>query len=164
MQRISGKNFDVQVGDLAVHVNKCSLTIEDSTEVAQDNGVPNGWVDGDVKADGELELDALGIGLLSDAAKAAGSFRQLPEFDILFYAKTGASEELKVEAFGCKLKVESLLDIDKKGGEKHVSKVKFMVTSPDFVHINGVPYLSSADIAGLLDNTSSSSSSLTGSE
>lgn len=151
-QRISGKNFDIRVGDLAIHVSKGSLSIEDNTEVAHDNGVPNGWVDGDVKADGELELDALGMSLLSEAAKSAGSFRELPEFDILFFAKTGSNEEMKVEAFGCKLKLESLLDVDRKGGEKTVSKVKFMVTSPDFVRINGVPYLSAAETEGLIGN------------
>lgn len=151
MQRISGKSFDITVGDLAIHVSKCSLAIEDNTEVAQDNGVPNGWVNGDVKADGELELDALGVSLLSEAAKNAGSFRELPEFDILFYAKPASGEEMKVEAFGCKLKIDSLLDVDKTGGSKHVSKVKFLVTSPDFIRINGVPYLSASDTDGLMD-------------
>jgi hypothetical protein len=150
-QRISGKNFDISVGDLSIHVSKCSLSIEDNTGVAQDNGVPNGWVSGDVSAEGELELDALGVSLLSEAAKSAGSFRQLPEFDILFFARTGSGEEMKVEAFGCKLKVESLLDIDKAGGEKHVSKVKFMVTSPDFIRINGVPYLAADETEGLTE-------------
>jgi len=150
MQRISGKNFDVVIGYLPVHVHKGTLSIEDNSEVAQDSGIPNGWVDGDVKAEGELELDSLAISALSLAAKAAGSFRDLPEFDILFFAKTGDGEVLKVEAFGCKLKVESLLDIDKKGGDKHYSKVKFMVTSPDFVRINGVPYLSKLDTLGII--------------
>lgn len=149
-QRISGKNFDISIGDLSIHVEKGTLSIEDNTEVAQDNGVPNGWVSGDVKGEGDLELDALAISLLSQAAKNAGSFRELPEFDILFYAKVGSGEEMKVEAFGCKFKLESLLDIDRKGGEKHVSKLKFMVTSPDFVRINGVPYLSTSDTDGLV--------------
>ncbi|WP_027369158.1 phage protein [Desulfocurvibacter africanus] len=149
-QRISGKNIDITIGDLSIHVEKATLSIEDNTEVAQDNGVPNGWVSGDAKAEGDLELDALAISLLSQAAKNAGSFRELPEFDILFYAKTGDSEEMKVEAFGCKVKLESLLDIDRKGGEKHISKLKYMVTSPDFVRINGVPYLSTSDTDGLV--------------
>lgn len=157
-QRISGKNFDVRIGTLAVTVSKCTLSLEDNTEVAKDNGVPNGWVDGDVQADGDLELDALAMSLLAEAAKSAGSFRDLPAFDILFYAKTGSGEEMKVEAFGCKLKVESLLDVDRKGGEKHISKVKFMVTSPDFVRINGVPYLSRADTEGVVDASSRSRS------
>jgi len=154
-QRISGKNFDIRLGALAVTISKASLSIEDGTEVAQDNGVPNGWVSGDVKASGELEGDARAVSLITEAAKAAGSFRQLECFDMLFYAKTGSEEEMKVEAFGCKLVIDSLLDIDKKGGEKHLTKIKYMVPSPDFVRINGVPYLAADETAGLVrsDNT-----------
>ncbi|MDK2956523.1 MAG: hypothetical protein PWQ57_2019 [Desulfovibrionales bacterium] len=148
-RRISGKDFDVTVGDLQIHVSKCTLSITDNSKVAKDKGVPNGWVAGDVEASGELELDALGVSLLTAAAKSAGSFRELETMDLLFYAKTSDEEELKVEAFGCKLKVESLLDIDTAGGSKHVSKIPFEVTSPDFVHINGVPYLSADEIRGL---------------
>ncbi len=55
------------------------------------------------------------------------------------YAKT-PTDELRVEAFGCKVKVSSLLNIDAKGGEKHKHKVHFD---------NGVPYLASSEIEGL---------------
>lgn len=145
-QRIAGINFDISVGDLALTVSKSTLNIEDTIEVARDNGTPNGWVSGEVGGEGEMELDAAGVAILSEAAKNAGSWRELPEFDQLFYAKAGSGEEMKVEAFGCKFKVESILDIDKnKGGEKHITKLKYLVTSPDFVHINGVPYLSKAE-------------------
>ena len=151
MQRISGKNFDVSIGDLTMNVGKATLTIEDKTDVAKDNGVPNGWVDGEAGASGDMELDAQAIGILGEAAKAAGSWRGLGTFDILFYAKTGQDEEMKVEAFGCKLKVESLLNINQnEGASKHTSKVKFIVTSPDFVHINGVPYLGASETEGIV--------------
>lgn len=149
-QRISGKNFDIHLGDLALNINKATLSIEDGTETALDGGVPNGWVDGDTKASGELELDAQAVSLVMEAAKSAGSFRQLGTFDMLFYAKTGSEEEMKVEAFGCKLLIDSLLDVDKKGGEKHLTKIKYIVTSPDFVRINGVPYLSAQETEGLV--------------
>lgn len=149
-QRISGINFDIRLGDLAVNISKATLSIEDGSETALDNGVPNGWVAGDTKASGEIELDAQAVSLVMEAAKAAGSFRQLGTFDMLFYAKTGSDEEMKVEAFGCKLLIDSLLDVDKKGGEKHLTKVKYMVTSPDFVRINGVPYLSAEETEGLV--------------
>lgn len=151
MQRISGKNFDIRIGDLAITVNKATLTIEDKTEVAKDSGVPNGFVDGEVGATGDIELDALGMSLLAEAASAAGSWRAIEPFDMLFYAKTADQEEMKVEAFGCKLLVDSLLDVDKKGGEKHISKIKIIVTSPDFVHINGVPYLRPDETEGLVN-------------
>ena len=152
MQRISGKNFDISIGDLAITVNKTTLTIEDKTEVAKDGGVPNGFVDGEVSASGDLELDALGMGILGEAAKSAGSWRALEPFDMLFYAKTGQNEEMKVEAFGCKLLLDSLLDVDKAGGQKHISKVKYLVTSPDFIRINGVPYLRPEETEGLVSN------------
>lgn len=147
-QRLSGKNFDVSLGDISLHVEKSTLSIEDNSATATDRGVPNGWVDGDVSASGELEVDAQNLTLITEAAGSAGSFRQLDEFDILFFARAG-DDELKVEAFGCKLKIDSLLDVDSKGGEKHISKIPFEVTSPDFVRINGVPYLSVADTEGL---------------
>ena len=115
MQRLSGKSFDVTLGDLKLHIEKASLDIEDGSEVAKTGGVPNGWVDGEVSG--------------------------LPEFDLLFYGSTGDGAEMKVEAFGCKLKVSKLLDVDGKGGEKHITTIPYIVTSPDFVRINGTPYL-----------------------
>ncbi|MFO7129972.1 DUF2597 family protein, partial [Pseudomonas aeruginosa] len=140
MARISGMNFDITLGDLQVHVEKATLDITDNSAVAQTRGVPDGFVDGDVTASGEYELDAANFALLIEAAKRAGSFRKLEPVDSLFDAKAGDSE-VRVEAFGCKLKVSSLLDIDPKGGSKTTHKVPFDVTSPDFIRINGVPYL-----------------------
>ena len=148
MSRIGGKNFDVNLGDLLVHVESCTLDITDNSKTAQTRGVPDGYVDGDVSAAGELELDSINFGLLIDAARTAGSFRKLGAFDSVFFAKAG-DEELRVEAFGCKLKVSSLLSIDQKGGEKSKHKVPFDVTSPDFIRINGVPYLAASEIEGL---------------
>ena len=148
MSRIGGKNFDVNVGDLQVHVANCTLDITDSTAVAQSRGVPNGHVDGDVAASGEMEFDTSNFNLLIEAARSAGSFRKLEPFDVVFFAKAG-DEELRVEAFGCKLRVSSLLSVDPKGGETSKHKVPFDVTSPDFIRINGVPYLDASEIEGL---------------
>ena len=148
MSKIGGKNFDINVGDTLIHVETVTLDITDNSAVAQSRGVPDGYVDGDVAASGEFELDSANFNLLIEAARAAGSFRQLAPFDSLFYAKT-PTDELRVEAFGCKPKISSLLNIDSKGGEKHKHKVPFDVTSPDFIRINGVPYLAAAEIEGL---------------
>lgn len=148
MARIGGMNFDVNLGDLQVHIEKATLDITDNTAVAQTGGVPDGHVDGDVAASGEFELDSANLGLLIEAAKRAGSFRKLEPFDVVFFAKAG-DDELRVEAFGCKLKVSSLLDIDPKGGSKTTHKVPYDVTSPDFIRINGVPYLDASEIEGL---------------
>lgn len=148
MSRIGGKNFDINLGDLQIHVESCTLDITDNTAVAQSRGVPNGTVDGDVSASGEFEFDTSNFNLLIEAARSAGSFRQLEPFDSVFFAKAG-DEELRIEAFGCKLKVSSLLSVDPKGGEKSKHKVPFDVSSPDFIRVNGVPYLAAAEIEGL---------------
>ncbi|AZD95321.1 MULTISPECIES: DUF2597 family protein [Pseudomonas] len=148
MAKIGGMNFDVNVGDLLVHVESCTLDITDNSSVAQTRGVPDGYVDGDVAAAGEMELDTTNFNLLIDAARSAGSFRELAPFDQVFFAKAG-DEELRVEAFGCRLKISSLLNIDPKGAEKTKHKVPFDVSSPDFIHINGVPYLAAKEIEGL---------------
>ncbi|WP_206196937.1 phage protein [Zooshikella ganghwensis] len=138
--RISGKSFDITLGDVMLHVEKASLDITDNRSPVYNHGVPNGYVDGDVEASGELEVDAQNFQLVLDAAKQAGSFRGLEPFDMVCFAKAG-EEELRVEAFGCLIKVTNLLDIDSKGGEKSVIKLPFAVTSPDFIKINGVSYL-----------------------
>ncbi|WP_152219742.1 phage protein [Pseudomonas sp. SCB32] len=148
MARIGGMNFDINLGDLQAHVEKATLDITDNSAVAQTRGVPDGHVDGDVSAKGELELDSSQFSVLIQAAGRAGSFRKLDPIDIVFFAKAG-TDEFRVEAFGCKLTVSSLLDIDPKGGSKSVHKVPFEVTSPDFIRINGVPYLDSTEIEGL---------------
>lgn len=146
--KLGGKNFDVNLGDLLVHVEAASLDITDNSTTAQTKGVPNGWVDGDVAAAGEFEVDNTNFKLIVAQAKAAGSFRELEPFDIVFFGKVG-DEECRIEAFGCKLRVSSLLSIDPKGGAKTTHKLPFDVTSPDFIKIDGVPYLSAAEIEGL---------------
>lgn len=143
--RLSGMNFNVNLGDIMVHVDTASLNITDNSAVSQTSGVPDGYVDGDVSASGELSVNASNFTLISDSAKAAGSWRGMKTFDILFYAKT-AKDELKVEAFGCRIKLSDILDIDKKGGSASMFKIPFDVTDPDFVNINGVPYLRPEEI------------------
>ena len=148
-RRISGQSFDTTLMGAMVHVEKASLSITDNSAVAQTRGIPDGYVDGDVAAECEFELDTKNFKLLVGAAKRAGSWRGMEPDDVLFYANTG-SEEIRVEAFGVKLNAADLLDIDPKGGSKSVHKVKGFVTSPDFVHLNGVPYLSKDDTRHLL--------------
>lgn len=148
-KRISGMSFDINILGVMVHVDKATVTITDNTALATSRGVPDGYVDGDVSAETELELDSKNFLLLADAAKSAGSWRGIELFDALFYAKAG-DEELKVETFGNKLTLSDLLDIDGKGANKLSHKLKCLVTSPDFVHINGTPYLSSDDTRDLL--------------
>ncbi|SHJ72079.1 phage protein (plasmid) [Halodesulfovibrio aestuarii] len=149
-QRLSGKNITVTIGDMKVRFLKASLEISDNSAVASDGGIPNGWVDGDVSANGEIEVNLANFKLIKEAAKSAGSFRGLEPFDITFYGKTADKEEEKIEAFGCKIKLGSILDADSKGGEALSRKLIFDVTSPDFVNIGGVPYLREDETEGML--------------
>ncbi|UUO22838.1 DUF2597 family protein [Colwellia sp. M166] len=146
--RLSGMNFNVNLGDIMVHVDTATLNITDNSAVSQTSGVPDGYVDGDVSASGEIAVNASNFKLISNAAKKAGSWRGMKTFDILFYAKT-AKDEMKVEAFGCRIKLSDILDIDKKGGSASMFKIPFDVTDPDFVNINGVPYLRPEEIKNI---------------
>lgn len=148
-ERISGINFAIDLDGLRVRVQKVTLDITDNSTTASDQGIPNGWVRGDVSASGEMELDAANLKVMIEAADRAGSFRDIDDFDITFFAKTG-SNEMKVQAFGCRLKLSGLLDIDPTSNDKHTSTVQFDVTSPDFIRINGIPYLSQDDTEGML--------------
>lgn len=141
-KRISGQSFDFNLDGSLIHVEKSTLNLTDNTGVAQTNGVPDGWVSGDVAAEGELEFSTKALAILKAKASAAGSWRSIPEVDLMWYAKAGG-EEMKVEAFGCKLLLSDILDHDPKGGTTVNLKVKFLVTSPDFVRLDGIPYLES---------------------
>ncbi|MFS7361457.1 phage protein [Rahnella inusitata] len=148
-QRISGQSFDVNMDGELLHVEKISLDITDNTAAASTRGVPDGFTAGDVAGEGEIELSSKVFQQLTAKARTAGSWRGIPEVDFLFYAKVG-SEEVKVEAFGCKLVVSNMLDIDPKGGALTTHKVKYFVTSPKFVNINGIPYLESSATESLI--------------
>ncbi|MDW1615058.1 phage protein [Vibrio sp. Vb2853] len=148
-KRISGMSFDVDIHDTLVHVEKATVTITDDSQATKTRGVPDDFTDGAVGAEVEYELDTKNFKLLGEAAKAAGSWRGIEAHDSLFYANTG-SEELEIKVFGVKLMIDSLLDIDSSSADKSVHKIKGIVTSPDFIHIDGVPYLSSDDTRDLI--------------
>ena len=139
-KRISGASFDVYIDSTLINVEKVTLDITDNTAATQTGGVPDGYVDGDVSAAGEFELSIQAFQILKGLAKQAGSWRGIPPVDLLFYAKAG-DEESKVEAFGCKMNLSSILDIDPKGGALSVRKIPFQVTDPRFINIDGIPYL-----------------------
>ncbi|ECC3463249.1 DUF2597 family protein [Salmonella enterica subsp. enterica] len=149
LHRISGMNVDVSVGGRAIRVKNVTLDITDNSKVIQERGVPGGYVDGDVEASGEIELDTVNFQILREVAREAGSWRGVPPVDFLFYAQSG-DEELRIEAFSCKLVISNLVNIDSKGGDALSHKIKFMVASPDFVKIDGLPYLSARDTRDLM--------------
>lgn len=139
-KRITGKDMRVTIGNYMVCFENFTLNIEDSTTVAMTRGVPNGYIDGDTKASGEVELDTANFEVILDAAKSAGSYKALPTFDIVGNAETDA-EKINIEAFGCKFRISDLMNAAGSGGEKLKYKLPFDVTDSDFVKINGVPYL-----------------------
>ena len=147
-KRLSGQNFDFMFSDLLIHAESFTATITDNSAPTYTNGVPDGYVDGDVSCSGEIELDSRNFNLMVETAKSAGSWRGMDTFDIISTGKA-LDESQKFELFGCRVKISDLLNIDPKGGEKTKHKVPFDVTSSDFVRINGVPYLSEDDTRDL---------------
>lgn len=145
---ISSLDFDVMLGDLLVHVESMSASITDNRQAVFTRGVPDGEVSGDVACSGDIEIDENNFKLIIEAARSAGSFRELKPLDIIANAKT-LDQDKKIELFGCLLKVSDILSIDAKGAEKTKNKISFEVTSKDFVRINGVPYLSTRDTRDL---------------
>lgn len=143
-ERISGMSFDFLVGGRYVHADSITLSITDNSAVAKTRGIPDGYVDGDVEAEGEITVSEKEFTKFSQIAAAAGSWRDFPLTDFVFIANRGGTRS-KVEVFGVKLMPTDVLDIDSSGGSASTKKVKFFVTSKDFVRINGVPYLSTED-------------------
>ncbi len=141
-KRLSGKNMSFSMEPLGytVDVEEVSLSIEDSGGEAMDGGRPNGYLDAEVKAAGDISVDKENFDLINESAKAAGSFSQLPLQDFFWFANVEGDEE-KVEAFGCKLYLADVVNYKPSGGEKMLKKIPFKVTGKDFVKINGVPYL-----------------------
>lgn len=147
--RISGMSFDVSIGGRTINVKTITLDITDNSKAIQERGVPGGYVDGDVEASGEIELNTVNFQILGEVAREAGSWRGIKPVDFMFFADTG-DNETKVEAYGCKLVISGLLNIDSKGGDELGHKIKFMVTSPHFVVIDGLPYLQARDVRDLV--------------
>lgn len=148
-KHLSAVDFDIMVGNILIHVEDMSAAISDNRQAVFTRGIPNGYVDGDVSCTGEIELDTKNFNLFIDVARNAGSFRDMPVFDII-YSGRNVSERHKQELFGCLINISDLLNNDAKGGEKSKHKLTFAVTSPDFVRINGVPYLAAKDVRDLL--------------
>ena len=148
MQKLSGKEVNCFVGPLMLNFENASLSIEDGRTVVKSKGVPNGYVSGDMAATGDVEIDSTNFELLSAIAASSGGWANIEPIDINFVAVT-AGGQFQATAYGCLLKVSDLLNADSKGGEKLKHKIEFEVTSPDFVTINGVPYLTAIETFGL---------------
>lgn len=140
MQHISGSDVDVMLGTTLINVKQFSLNIEDGVKATNTRGVPDGHVNGAVAASGEITLDTPNFQLVMAEARAAGSFQQLEPMDIIGLGKT-LDLKFKVAAFGCKLKLNKILDAAGEGGDKLEHSIPYEVTDKRFVEIDGVPYL-----------------------
>jgi hypothetical protein len=146
--RLTGKDFDVMIGDYQVRVESLSASITDNRKVVKENGVPVDYTNGDVECSGEIELNIKNFKLISAAAKSAGSWRDLEPFDIGVNGKV-SGEEHKVDLDKCLLRISDLLNIDPNSNDQNKIKLPFDVTGSDFVAIDGVPYLSQHDTRDL---------------
>jgi len=149
VQRISGKDVRTYVGVAEVIAAKISIKIDDKREVAYSRGVANGYVDGECTADGSITLDSQQFSQLKDVLLAGvSSWKDIETQDIHLFAAAGdLSKDIK--AFGCLLKISDLWDSEDSGGKKTEHVIPFQVTSPDFVHIDNVPYLSLKETRGI---------------
>ncbi len=143
-EHISGHSFDFFLGGMPIWAEKVTLTITDNTTYAQTHGVPDGWIAGDVSGEGTITLDVRNFQKISEIAKKAGSYRDVPTTDFVFFASRSGVRS-KIEVFGVKMVITDLLDIDPAGGSKSTHDIKYFVTCKKFVRINGVPYLSEED-------------------
>lgn len=147
--KFSGRNFDITILGVMVHVKSASATINDETTVAKTRGVADGYTDGAVTCDVEYEVDLNNFRKLQQKARSAGSWRAVKPFDCMFYANNGRDED-KIELYGVKLLISDLISVDPDSNDKTTRKLKGFVTSPHFVKMNGIPYLSEDDTRGLV--------------
>lgn len=143
MPQFSGLELDVSLDSRDITANKVTISITDNSKAATSRGVPDGELPGSVEATLTLELDSYNFNLVLEDAKKAGSIRGMAPFDFQGYMKkAGINLELKIEAFGCKIKITDLLDADTSSEDGLIHKIECPVTSSDFIKVNGTPYLS----------------------
>jgi hypothetical protein len=136
--RLNSLAFDVAVGAFLVHFETMSLSISDDGGTAMDNGLPNGWLEGNLSGSGQFVLDSKNLMILNEAARNAGSWQTLEPLDIIAVGGAG-HEGVAITASKCKLKLTELLNLDKSSKDKTKHTLDFEVTGSEFVTINGVP-------------------------
>ncbi|MFA0810845.1 phage protein [Microbulbifer epialgicus] len=147
MSKLSGRDVDVMIGSYRVNIEEVSLSIEDGTGTTKTRGVPDGFIEGDVSASGDIKLNTGQFDIIVQAAKKAGSFRGLPTFDLVFNAES-TDEKLNIEAFDCKLSLTELLNATQ-SNERLMHTISFEVTGREFVNVNGVSVLRPEEIERL---------------
>ncbi len=137
---ITGQHFVFMLDALMVTTENFTLTISDDSDVKYNKGRPNGTLPGKVSGEGELELSADQILLITPIALAKGGWQELKGVDIRGMAAVGDSLQT-VEAFGCMLQIKDLINAASNSNEAATSKIGFKVAGEDFISFNGVPYL-----------------------
>lgn len=149
-QHVTGKNGQSFVDGIPFVFDKITASISDGMEVLKTRGVPDGYAEGDAGCDGEVEMKYKYFKQFSLLAAKHGSYRAIPAMDISYIGAT-KSDLVPIVLYGCKFTMESILEAESNDGKKAGTvKLKFSVTSPDFVSINGVPYLDALETIGVL--------------
>ncbi|WP_018692518.1 phage protein [Algicola sagamiensis] len=148
VKTLGGKDFDVFIGNTMVHVIEASVKITDGRKAKKVRGITKGFVDGPVDAEVSLKVDHENFLLIEGVAKKAGSWKGIEPFDISFLAEVAAGSK-NVEVFGVLPQLEEVLNFKAEGGEEDTTTVKGVVTSTDFVKINGIPYLTDDEVRDL---------------
>jgi len=144
-EHITGQSWEFFIGALNLTTESASLSISDSTKAKNNRGRPNGFVRGLTAGEGEFELDAEQVTLLTAFAATKGSWQELTDIDIRGIAVVDGNAQT-IEAFGCVLMITDVMNAASNGEEAATSKIKYFVAGKDFVNINGVPYLKSRAI------------------
>lgn len=146
-ERYSGQNVVLRIGNSRISFETVTLDIDDSTSAAMNDGRPNGFTRGEVKASGQLVADLINFKRLNEEARSAGSWRALQrqELDINFFGDNG-SERQEIIAYGCILMISGLGDFDKSSSDKSKYTIDYQVCGKRFIDIDGVPYLDPEEI------------------
>lgn len=139
-EHITGQSWEFFLDALLITVENATLNITDESDVKYSKGRPNGFMRGKSSAEGELELDAENITLLTTIAATKGSWQGLVDIDLRGLAIVNGNAQT-VEAFGCMIQLKDILNANPNGNEAATCKLSFKVAGDDFVKFNGVSYL-----------------------
>lgn len=147
-KHLSGQDYDFIVGGTALIAAEVSVKITDGRVVKYQRGVSVGHVGGKCEAEVTLKLDHENFLLMQAKAEKAGSWQDIKPFTISGLAQTKFGSK-NIEVFGCLPMIDDLLSAKTEGGEDDTTSIKCLVTSKDFIKINGAPYLSLQSVRDL---------------
>ena len=138
MQRISGRDVIATLGGgTQVKFEQININVDLGPGAVTSQGAPDGWVRGEVSADGDIQVVPEELSKINEEAEKAGSWEDMAAFDATFFADVGDFKQT-VDVFGIKLNAPDF-KYDGRGGDKLTHTIKFLVTDPDFIKLDGVP-------------------------